>query len=76
MDNKWMFCLFALASLTSLVFVKADVTCYEGIAKIITYDARFNCSDPGLNKVQCEECFSIAKTLDNSGEAFTFGCKK
>ncbi len=60
----------------TLVIVKVDVTCYEGMANIRAHNAHYNCSDFGLKKLQIEECFTKGMLLGEVGDDFTFGCKQ
>jgi len=75
MDNKLMFCLFALVAITSLVI--GDLTCYEGTVTL-TAVSSFNCSTFGLKNVQCEECYSQGKIgmIDIASVGVTYGCKQ
>jgi hypothetical protein len=84
MGSKWMFCLFVLVSLTSLVTgefnvsEKANVTCYDGISIFTAENKEKPCSFFDFEKVKCEKCYAqgIYKKLAGADSVmFTFGCE-
>jgi hypothetical protein len=80
MDNKWMFCLFVLVSLSSLVVTgKANVTCYDGISILTAENKEKPCSYFDFENVTCEECYAqgiYKKLVGDDSVMWTFGCKE